>query len=71
MTRFTTYLANRRFPPVTVKATMDLLQENGIISDQCVEPADVAEPDATRAVDWLKRPYRITPGATGENQTDN
>ena len=34
-------------------STMNKLTEAGLISDHCVTTSDVAEPDATRARDWL------------------
>ena len=33
---------------------LNVLNEAGIISDQCVRLWDIPEPDLTRAVDWLK-----------------
>jgi hypothetical protein len=35
--------------------TMNELQEHGIISDNCVRAADVADADARRAAEWLER----------------
>lgn len=40
---------------VRPERVMDALQEEGLISDECVWPADVAPGDAGRAVEWLER----------------
>lgn len=33
---------------------MNQLQDAGVISDNCVTFADVAEPDRSRALDWIE-----------------
>jgi len=42
------YLAAHRFDP---DHALNLLQDHGIISDECVTPEDVG--DAARAITWL------------------
>lgn len=42
------YLTARRFDP---DHALNLLQDHGIISDECVTPEDVG--DAGRAITWL------------------
>ena len=42
------YLTARRFDPTHA---LNLLQDHGIISDECVTPEDVG--DAGRAITWL------------------
>ena len=34
---------------------MNTLQSEGVVSDNCVHASDVDEPDATRAVEWLRK----------------
>ena len=38
---------------LTERMAMNLLQDARIISDNCVNAEDVAEPDATKAKEWL------------------
>jgi hypothetical protein len=33
---------------------LNILQDRGIVSDNCVTFKDISEPDLTRAVKWLK-----------------
>jgi hypothetical protein len=37
-----------------INKVLNTLQENGIISDECITLADVAEADCARAVDFLE-----------------
>ena len=34
---------------------MDLLQQNGLVSDNCVHLGEVADVDAARALPWLEK----------------
>jgi hypothetical protein len=51
MTTLLNFIRAYRLKPSEV---MDRLQDAGIVSDNCVTVADVAEADQTKAVDWLK-----------------
>lgn len=48
------YITRHNLDPVK---TMNLLQDHGIVSDNCVEPADVGNPEA--AIRFLQR--NLTP----------
>jgi hypothetical protein len=50
MTTLLNFIRAHRLKPSEV---MDRLQDAGIVSDNCVTVADVAEGDQTKAVDWL------------------
>lgn len=39
---------------LTENDALTWLQETGIISDHCLRTADIAEPDLSRAVEFLK-----------------
>jgi hypothetical protein len=45
------YIADNGLFPIK---TMNELQANGIVSDNCVDAADVYEKDAVTAVKWFK-----------------
>lgn len=51
-TKLTDYIAMNRLNETTV---MHLLQQNGVVSDNCIEAKDVAPPDDETAVKWLER----------------
>jgi hypothetical protein len=38
---------------------MNLLQQNGVISDNCIESRDVAEPDRQAAIEWLQKRAKL------------
>jgi hypothetical protein len=40
-------------------AEMNLLQQNGLISDNCIESQDVAEPDRQAAIKWLQKRAKL------------
>jgi hypothetical protein len=44
---------------LTPDAAMNLLQENGVVSDNCVTLEDVATKDQERAAQWLYRWLRL------------
>lgn len=50
MTQLEAFVAECGLDPIQ---TMNDLQNAGIVSDNCVTLADVAECDATRAMKWL------------------
>jgi hypothetical protein len=50
MNALLTFIRAHRLKPSEV---MDRLQDCGVVSDNCVTVADVAEGDQTKAVDWL------------------
>lgn len=45
------YLRKNLFDPTRA---MNALMASGLISDNCVWPADVADVDCARAIDWLE-----------------
>lgn len=49
--RLQRYLTQKRIP---INAGLNILQRNGVISDNCVEVYDVAPSDQIKAVDWLE-----------------
>lgn len=58
------YISDRLFSKLEMIEAMDLLQDQGIISDNCIWPADVDPDDAARAVKLL----RIVFGHAGRQQ---
>jgi hypothetical protein len=52
MTTLLNFIRAHRLKPSEV---MDRLQANGVVSDNCVTVADVAEADHARAVEWLTK----------------
>ncbi len=48
-------LAIRIYEAVITNEQMNLLQNHSIISDLCITPDDIAEPDRSRAIDWLAK----------------
>lgn len=49
--RLQRYLADKRIP---INTGLNILQRNGVISDNCVEVYDVDPTDQIKAVDWLE-----------------
>ena len=49
--RLQRYLTDKRIP---INTGLNILQRNGVISDNCVEVYDVAPSDQIKAVDWLE-----------------
>jgi len=52
MTTLLNFIRAHRLKPSEV---MNRLQDAGIVSDNCVTVADVAEVDQTKAVEWLTK----------------
>jgi hypothetical protein len=46
-----TLLMTRNIDP---HRAMNLLQEHGIVSDECIHASDVATSDCWRAVEWIR-----------------
>ena len=44
-----------RWRKFTEDECMDLLQENGLVSDNCVKMGEVADCDAMRALEWMEK----------------
>lgn len=49
--RLQRYLTQKRIP---INTGLNILQRNGVISDNCVEVYDVDPSDQIKAVDWLE-----------------
>ena len=49
--RLQRYLTDKRIP---INTGLNILQRNGVISDNCVEVYDVDPTDQIKAVDWLE-----------------
>lgn len=57
------FLAKRGLDP---SRAMDLLQSEGLVSDECVWPCDVAPSDQAAAILWLTKTLKQKPARAGD-----